>query len=57
MAITLTLIPGGLYGNRKNKFSSKFLDNISTLCENLSLDIVSNYQKDSKVLMIKLSKI
>lgn len=49
MAVSLAMIPGGLDGNRKNQFSDQFFDDISTLCMSLALDIVSNYEKDSKV--------
>lgn len=51
MAISLAIVPGGLDCDRKNRFSDQFYDDISTLCTNFALDIVSNYEKDSKVPM------
>lgn len=49
MAVSLAMVPGGLDSNRKNRFSDQFFDDISTLCTSIALDIVSNYEKDSKV--------
>lgn len=49
MAVSLAMIPGGLDSDRKNRFSDQFFDDISTLCTSFALDIVSNYEKDSKV--------
>jgi len=49
MAVSLAMVPGGLDGDRKNRFSDQFFDDISTLCTSFALDIVSNYEKDSKV--------
>lgn len=49
MAVSLAMVPGGLDSDRKNRFSDQFFDDISTLCTSIALDIVSNYEKDSKV--------
>lgn len=51
MAVSLAMVPGGLDGSRKNRFSDRFFDDISTLCSGFGLDIasVSNNEKDSKV--------
>lgn len=52
MAVSLAMVPGGLDGDRKNRFSDQFFDDISTLCTSFALDIVSNYEKDPKVNII-----
>lgn len=51
MAVSLAMVPGGLDGSRKNRFSDRFYDDISTLCTGFCLDIVSvaNNKKDLKV--------
>lgn len=49
MTVSLAMVPGGLDCDRKNRFSDQFFDDISTLCTSFALDIVSNYEKDSKV--------
>jgi hypothetical protein len=49
MAVSLAMVPGGLDSDRKNRFSDQFFDDISTLCTSFALDIVSNYEKCSKV--------
>ncbi|XP_025407791.1 dedicator of cytokinesis protein 7 isoform X2 [Sipha flava] len=52
MAVSLAMVPGGLDSDRKNRFSDQFFDDISTLCTSFALDIVSNYEKCSKVNII-----
>lgn len=53
MAVSLAMIPGGLDTDRKNRFSDQFFDDIATLCTSFCLDIVSNYETDSKVYLVE----
>lgn len=49
MAVSLAMMPEGLNSDRKNRFSDQFFDDVATLCTSFCLDIVSNYETDSKV--------